>query len=150
MTAPRRNDLNQNTYEERKIREAIEVVENMPPDERLTNVVVDLQSAFHRLADYNDDTLSPDDPLQENLVILKNIEKMLSVITEPTEPDWENIAYYELQRGEIIREGDWVEGPVSEWGIDGPDWRLAKPYEIGRRAPNPEDLSAKRFRRVEN
>jgi hypothetical protein len=54
MSIPRRSRLDQNTYEELKIRDAILAVEEIGADLILTEVVVLLGEAKNRLADFLD------------------------------------------------------------------------------------------------
>jgi hypothetical protein len=51
---PRRNQVNQWTDAERKIQDAVEAVEYMPADVRLTDAVVLLGAARNLVADYVD------------------------------------------------------------------------------------------------
>jgi hypothetical protein len=51
---PRRNRVDLLTPAERAIYDAVEAVEDLPPDERLTNAVILLQRARDHVADYVD------------------------------------------------------------------------------------------------
>lgn len=51
---PRRNRLDLNVKSELAIRNAMQEVENMSADERLTDAVILLEQAFNKVADYVD------------------------------------------------------------------------------------------------
>lgn len=52
---PRRNQINENTELEIDIRKVVAIIEQLPPDQRLTEAVVLLAKAREHLADYIDD-----------------------------------------------------------------------------------------------
>jgi len=66
MTIPRRAYLEKQVPAERAIREAIDAVESLPADTRLTDAVVLLGQAKDKVSDYIDAQLFPAEPDKES------------------------------------------------------------------------------------
>ena len=62
------------------------------------------------------------------------------------EPHWDSVPWRRLNKGEIIKEGDWVDAAPNGWK-DWPKWELAK-HRIGEPAPDPIFAAHSKFRRL--
>ena len=60
-------------------------------------------------------------------------------------PDWNNVAWRQLKKGERVEKGDWVDMARDGWRDD-PKWVPAT--KIGERAPDPSYPAHRTFRRV--
>lgn len=65
-------------------------------------------------------------------------------LQENTE-DWANVKWRMLEKGEEIKDGDWVDVAADGWRDD-PKWRLTKC--AGDVAPDPMYASHRQYRRV--
>ncbi len=63
----------------------------------------------------------------------------------PEPPDWDNVLFKQLKKGELVEEGDWVDMARDGWRDD-PKWVPAT--RIGETAPDPAYPSHRVFRRV--
>ena len=60
-------------------------------------------------------------------------------------PDWNNVAWRQLKKGERVERGDWVDMCRDGWR-DEPKW--VPTSKIGERAPDPCYPAHRKFRRV--
>ena len=65
--------------------------------------------------------------------------------TPPPPPDWERVKYRQLEKGERVAKGDWVDMCRDGWRDD-PKWVPAT--KIGEAAPDPCYPSHRTFRRI--
>ena len=63
----------------------------------------------------------------------------------PTPPDWERVKWRQLEKGERVAKGDWVDMCRDGWRDD-PKWVPAT--KIGEAAPDPRYPSHRTFRRI--
>jgi hypothetical protein len=63
----------------------------------------------------------------------------------PTPPDWEQVKWRQLEKGERVAKGDWVDMCRDGWRDD-PKWVPAS--NIGEAAPDPCYPSHRTFRRI--
>ena len=61
-------------------------------------------------------------------------------------PDWDNVPWRQLKKGEIIKEGDYVDGAANGWKDDA-KWKLVE-HTIGHPASCPQCPAHSLYRRL--